>query len=879
MKEWLVFPINWDLRRQLSRSLGIHPVTAQVLINRNLDNPERARAFLYPRREDLSSPEEWPGMAEALERLIQAVKRREKVLIHGDYDVDGLAAAAIAGEVLQELGLEVEFFLPDRLEDGYGLKGKGVYRARQLGCSLLLTVDCGITSVQEVALARDLGIDVIITDHHQPQGQLPPARAIINPLLKEGLSPLCGAGIAYKLASALARYFHLEEGERWLDLVALATIADSVPLIGENRILAKLGLKALSRSQRPGLCALMEATGIGGTICLPQDVAFLLAPRLNACGRLGDSSPALELLLTPCLQRARELARYVEQQNRERRLWADKVLREAEALAGEAFSRYPHSLVLASSQWHPGVTGIAAAKLADRFKVPVVLLSPWEDRLRGSARSFKGVDLQEAFRRCGSTLLKFGGHAQAGGVELSPSRLEDFAQAFEEAVAEQVKSKVSPPLWVEAEVLLSHLDERLYEEIQAIGPFGEGNPPPLFLYRGGQVVDVAFLGSGSKFLIKIQGEGKRVQAIGSDEELLKGVSPGKRLDLLFRLEQEGGRSGLKLLVEGLRPYSPESINLVQGDRSHPEILPAFLLKEIPPICLFATALGICQSYNGLKRIQGSGPPLIPLGPWVREGELPPAGREKILSCHPFWSQGTETSHPSPYLNDRNRTLPLEGTFQDLFSLLKHLLSRGEAILLYVKKREQLAYRAQWLKERFPKVKVATDTLDGAQGLLLREESLLGNTPLLLAVRDRPPWFFPSSVVVFDYLPSSFEEIELALPPQSGSLPQIYIRTPQGKPKIMDPKRRLMELYRFLEAKTDRGRSLYIFNNKGYHLRWHLAVFEELGLIRVKSQGERLIVALKGGAGQPTLELSRRYQQMEWEFSLFRYLWQILKGRG
>ncbi|WP_258359944.1 single-stranded-DNA-specific exonuclease RecJ [Moorella sulfitireducens (nom. illeg.)] len=911
---WAMPPVNPVERLALARELHISPVTAQILLNRGITTVEAARAFFHPDPANLFPPEKIPGLAAARERLVRAIVNREKIMVHGDYDVDGLAATAIILETLARLGVEAEVYIPDRLAEGYGLKKKGLIKALELNCRLVITVDCGINSLEEAIFAREQGLDLIITDHHRPGTVLPQADAVVNPLLGPDLLPLCGAGVAFKLAQSLAAHFGLatQEGVAagWaLDLVALATIADAVPLLGENRLLVQLGLKALARKTRPGLKALGEVAGLPAREWTAREVAYGLAPRLNACGRLGSAMPALEILLTDSTQQALELARHMQEENQARRQLEESVTAEAETMAVTALAEGAKGLVLASEDWHPGVIGIIAARLVEKYNCPVVLIALAGDRGRGSGRSIPGINLHEILTRCRSHLLAFGGHALAAGLEIATKEIPAFRAAFNEVVKLLLaKVQPAPEIAPDAEVLFSQLDWELLAELEGLAPFGEGNPRPLLVCSNVLLKTARQVGSnGAHLKLTLWNEGRQIEAIGFNLQLPQDLAPGERVDLAFYLERNNyqGREELQLSLAAIRPSERiTTIPVISREQVAATVMPGAgttwcwqlqrAVNKDSPVTgfLFATGLAVRQCYCGLKRHCEEPVFLRPLGPWLGQAGVNRvlAGEGAIITCYPFWPAGAGAGKASflvsalvsgekgaGYLLPPASTPATWQVIPELLPTLKELLARGQNILLYEKDAARALRLGDRLRQELPGIRLAVDTFLDARPLwLVTEAALSGRLPLLVASREMPVWFYPAGAVIFNYSPGSQEEIELALPGME-QVPEVYINLRGGDRQPEDLRRELAVFYRRLQEGTNNGNRLYIINNKGYHQRWYLAIFEELGLIRVESRGGELAVHLQEVAARRNLMTSRRYRQLLAETEKARQFYRQIAG--
>ena len=493
---------RWDVRprraeaAELAGRLKLTPLLAQVLYNRGLTEPEPIRQFLSPKLSDLHEPTLLSGVEAAADRICQAVRDGRKICIYGDYDVDGMTAIAILCRCLALAGAAVDYYVPHRLEEGYGVNQEAVEKIAAGGTGLMVTVDCGISSMGPLGRAAELGLEVIVTDHHAPGEALPPAAAIVHPGLGDYPNrELSGAGVAFKLAWQVARGLC---GNRRVDermkaflleatsLAALGTIADVVPLVGENRVLASFGLRGLAGLEHAGIRALIDSAGLAGEKIDAYHVGFCLAPRLNACGRMGHAGLAVELLTRPDPARCREIADYLHQQNLQRQRIEREIYEQAVEMvcSGRTPGPREHALVLASPEWHAGVVGIVASRMVERFGRPTVLLATPNGQAQGSARSVRGFNMRDALAACAGCLTSFGGHAMAAGLRLPAEKVPQFAAEFARyAAAHLTPEQLEPALSIEAEAELGELTEPVVQRLESLAPFGHGNPRPLLAVR------------------------------------------------------------------------------------------------------------------------------------------------------------------------------------------------------------------------------------------------------------------------------------------------------------------------------------------------------------------------------------------------------------
>jgi single-stranded-DNA-specific exonuclease len=553
---WHIRPCSHREALALARELEISETTARVLLRRGYGDPEAAGRFVGG-GDPGHDPFALGDMAAACEQIRDAIAKKERICVHGDYDADGICATALAVLVLRELGAEVDWHLPSRFEEGYGLAGETLERLAGEGCGLVLTVDCGITAVQEIAAAQARGLDVIVTDHHRPGETLPDCPIVATRPSGYPFPELCGTGVVWKLAQALAGV-ESDSLRRHLDLVAVATISDVVPLVDENRFLALAGLKALARTQKPGLRALMQSAGVDPAAVDEGAVGFRLAPRINAAGRLSHPEAALELLLTEDDKVAAELAGRLEELNRERQAVEDRILRHAVARVEDwpEAKRQRRGYVLADQSWHEGVIGIVASRLVERFHRPVVLIAGTDGEWKGSGRSLPAFDLHHALAACSVHLARFGGHRAAAGLSIEPEQVEAFAEAFAtHADAALAESDLRPSTTVDAVVGGDELTLELCAELGRLAPFGLGNPGVTLLLPASELAEVATTADGKHLRFRVRHRDRPAgSAIGFG--LGRQVDRARREvrhDVLFRLQENrwNGTIAPQLVVRDL----------------------------------------------------------------------------------------------------------------------------------------------------------------------------------------------------------------------------------------------------------------------------------------------------------------------------------------
>jgi single-stranded-DNA-specific exonuclease len=560
---WIIPTVNPEAIAQVRQGQDIGPLMARLLVLRGVEHAQDVEPFLHPSLSGMHDPFLMAGMKEAVERLGQAVACREKILVYGDYDVDGTMAVVVLLTALRSLGAEVEAYIPHRLTDGYGMRVPVIERAAADGVRVVLSVDTGIREHEVLERAHELGVDAIVTDHHQPGTHLPPAFAILNPKRADCQYPdknLAGCGVAFKLAQALLKKFRPELTEKtlasYLKIVAIGTVADVVPLLGENRIIARNGLAGLAQPSHAGLQALLDVAGLNGEEVSAGDVAFRVAPRLNAAGRMENARDVIELFTTADAARAREIAEQLDNLNQQRQRTEEQILNEvAHIMEQEPARTQRYSLVFSGEGWHRGVIGIVAQRIAEKYHRPTLVIGVEQDVGQGSGRSIPRFNLLKALTRSSDLFERFGGHSQAAGFTLPAERigeLERRLETFSRAVL--APEDLEPVLRVDGEIGLGAIDEAFYQELRALDPHGLGNPGPVFAARNLLLADAPRVLKDKHLKLRVAGGGRTFDAL-----MWRGVGKvpplarGQHVDAAFTVEQNvfQDRTTLQIILKDL----------------------------------------------------------------------------------------------------------------------------------------------------------------------------------------------------------------------------------------------------------------------------------------------------------------------------------------
>jgi len=547
---------------ELAEKLNISKATAKILLNRGLEDIDRASKFIRASLEDLYDPFLLKDMDKAVERIGSAIDKGQGIWIYGDYDVDGVSSTSILVKYFRSIGYPANYYIPNRIEEGYGINPDAIQEIHNKGGGLIITVDCGITSVKEVALANSLGIDMIITDHHECQGQLPEAYAIINPKQEDCQYPyemLCGCGIAFKLIQALtpANVFKKQLYD-YIDIVALATIADIVPLVDENRILVKNGLLAMQQTNNIGLHALIQVSGLKGKKLSAGQVGFTIAPRINAAGRIGDADGAVRLLTAEDFEEAMELAELLDKENKHRQqIEADIHQQALDLLENDKSYNKDNFLVLYKEDWHHGVIGIVASRIVEKYYRPVVILSVEGDEAKGSARSIPGFNLFEALHQCKDLFIKFGGHEQAAGLSLKVENIAAFRRKINEIINSTLTEEdFIPEISFDGQLKLKELNYDLLNELERLEPYGMGNPGPKFINRLIKPMYPKTMGVEGKHLrLTLQQKEHRMEAIAFNlGGLNDDLADAEGIDIVYspEINEYNGNRRIQLNIKDLK---------------------------------------------------------------------------------------------------------------------------------------------------------------------------------------------------------------------------------------------------------------------------------------------------------------------------------------
>ena len=517
-KKWQIYETNKEKVNELKEKYGINELLATILVNRNIVNEDEIRLFLKPTRNDFHDPFLIKDMDIAVERILKAIKNKENVTIYGDYDVDGITSITVLKSFLKDVGLEVNSYIPNRLEEGYGLNREAVKKIVEDGCELMITVDCGISAIEEINYATELGIETIVTDHHEPGNELPKALAVIDNKRKDSTYPfreLAGVGVAFKVIQALGTKLGLKEESylKYLDIVCLGTISDIVPLVDENRVIAKLGLMLVEQTKNIGLRSIINSSGykkIDSTT-----ISFGVAPRINACGRMGKAEEALELFLSSNINTVNELTKRLNEHNSVRQATEKAIYENVIKQIEKEHLNEKKTLIVTGENWHHGVIGIVSSKITDMYFKPSILLSFEEDGMgKGSGRSIPGFDLHEALSKCSDKIEKFGGHSMAVGITVRKEDLEAFKQELEKIAIESKIDEIIPIINIDAKINLSDISKDMVASLKQLEPYGEANKMPIFAFKNLKIDSIRALSEGKHLKLTLKDNNNIINAIG-----------------------------------------------------------------------------------------------------------------------------------------------------------------------------------------------------------------------------------------------------------------------------------------------------------------------------------------------------------------------------
>lgn len=540
-KKWQIYETDENDVEKIEKEYGINKLLATILVNRNIKKPEDIKLFLQPTRADFHNPFLITDMDIAVDRIIKAIDNKEKVTIYGDYDVDGITSITVLKSFLSDLGLECSTYIPDRLEEGYGLNKKAIDEISNQGCELMITVDCGISGTEEIEYAKKLGIETIVTDHHEPGEKLPEAIAVIDNKRKDSKYPfreLAGVGVVFKLIQAIGIKLELKEETylKYLDIVCIGTISDIVPLVDENRVIAKLGLMLVQQTRNIGLRSIINSSGYKKVDS--NAISFGVAPRINACGRMGMAEEALKLFLSKNLNEVNELTKRLNEHNSLRQAIEKQIVEEAlEQIEKNDLDKHK-VIVLGGQNWHHGVIGIVSSKITEMYFKPSILLSFEEDGIgKGSGRSIPGFDLHDALTRCGQTIEKFGGHSMAIGIALRKDKFEEFKNKFEQIAIDEHIDEIVPIINIDAKINLSDVNKEMVESLKQLEPFGEANKMPIFIFKNLKIDSIRALTEGKHLKMTLKDNNNIINAIGFNiGHLANEYRIGDKIDVVGVLE-------------------------------------------------------------------------------------------------------------------------------------------------------------------------------------------------------------------------------------------------------------------------------------------------------------------------------------------------------
>lgn len=517
-KKWQIFEPDKNKIEEIKSKYRVNQLLATILANRNILKEEDIRLFLNPTRNDFYNPFLITDMDIAVNRIIKAIENKENITIYGDYDVDGITSITVLKSFLNDIGVETNTYIPNRLIEGYGLNKEAIDKISKKGCNLMITVDCGISAIEEIEYANSLGIETIITDHHEAGNEIPKAIAVIDNKRKDSKYPfreLAGVGVVFKLIQAIGITLKLKEESylKYLDIVCIGTISDIVPLVDENRVIAKLGLLLVAQTKNIGLRSIINSSGYNKIDS--NTISFGVAPRINACGRMGKAEEALELFLSKDKNEVNELTNKLNEHNRKRQETEKTIFENAVEKIKEEHLDENKAIIVGGENWHHGVIGIVSSKITEMYFKPSILLSFEEDGIgKGSGRSIPGFDLHEALMKCSDTIEKFGGHSMAVGITVKKDNLEKFKKEFEQIATQSKIDEIIPIINIDAKVDLSDIDKEMVESLKQLEPFGEANKMPVFAFKNLKIDSIRALSEGKHLKLTLKDNNYIINAIG-----------------------------------------------------------------------------------------------------------------------------------------------------------------------------------------------------------------------------------------------------------------------------------------------------------------------------------------------------------------------------
>ena len=540
IKKWQIYDTDEDKVNELVTKYDINELLATILVNRDIVDEQKLEIFLNPTRNNFHDPFLMPDMEKAVERIIKAINNKEKVIIYGDYDADGITSITVLKKFLEDVGLNADYYIPNRLNEGYGLNNNAIQKIVENNYELMITVDCGISGIEEINYANSLGLETIVTDHHEVGDDIPNAIAVVDAKRKDNKYPcrdLAGVGVVFKLIQAISKKLELKEEEylKYLDIVCVGTISDIVPLIDENRVITKLGLMLVKQTKNIGLKSLIVSSGykkIDSTT-----ISFGIAPRINACGRMGHAEEALKLFLSKNINEVKDLIKILNEYNVERQSTEKRIYEEALNQIQKNHLEEKDAIIVAGENWHHGVIGIVSSKITELYFKPSILLCYEDDIAKGSGRSIPGFDLHDALMKCQDTIEKFGGHSMAIGITIKRENFQKFCYEFEEVAKDSNLKDIFPMIQIDAEFELKDINKDMVKSLEQLEPFGEGNKTPIFVFRNVKIDSIRALSEGKHLKLTLKDGNIVVDAIGFNlGHLAEEYRIGDRIDVVGILE-------------------------------------------------------------------------------------------------------------------------------------------------------------------------------------------------------------------------------------------------------------------------------------------------------------------------------------------------------